>query len=87
MLLSTHSLKSGFLENPSLIALGGRIWSLGDPLFEHFFGNFVKKKWFCLVKTNMFGTRKLRALPRTVYLVRKFASVKIFVRGGGVPDL
>ena len=27
------------------------------------------KKWFCLVKTNLFGTRKLRALPRTVYLV------------------
>ena len=43
MLLSTHSLKSGFLENPALIALGGRIWRFRDPLFEHFFGKFVKK--------------------------------------------
>mgnify|MGYP001253448471 CR=1 FL=1 len=43
MLLSTHSLKSGFLENPSLIALGGRIWSLRDPLLEHIFWIFVKK--------------------------------------------
>ena len=47
MLLSTHSLKSGFLENPSLIALGGRIWSLRDPLLEYIFCFFVKKGFAC----------------------------------------
>ena len=54
MLLSTHSLKSGFLENPALIALGGRIWRFRDPLFEHFFGKFVKKVVFSC-KNQRFG--------------------------------
>ena len=39
------------------------------PTFGAHFWIFVKK-WGCLVKTNIFGTRKLRALPRTVYLVK-----------------
>ena len=41
--LSTQSLKRGFLRNPSLTSLAGRISTFRDPLFEHFFGSFVKK--------------------------------------------
>ena len=41
--LSTQSLKRGFLRNPSLNSLAGRILTFRDPLFEHFFGNVVKK--------------------------------------------
>ena len=38
------------------------------PTFGAHFLEFLWKKFY-LVKTNLFGTRKLRALPRTVYLV------------------
>ena len=54
VLLSTQSLKSGFLRNPSLNSLAGRILTFRDPLFEHFFGKFVKKVVFSC-KNQRFG--------------------------------
>ena len=36
VLLSTQSLKSELLRNPSLISLASRIWTFWDPLFKHF---------------------------------------------------
>ena len=47
VLLSTQSLKRGFLRNPSLNSLAGRILTFRDPLFEHFFELFA----FVVIKT------------------------------------
>ena len=46
VLLSTQSLNSGFLENPSLIALAGRRWTSGSHFCSTFL-IFVKMVLLC----------------------------------------